>query len=229
MVGVVRAVHLLGLAVVPRAISPDPSLPEDLRLAGAACAALLGALVFGAVRFHRFMATKDATGAAVLAVAAVVTAIAAAFVYRGDAAPLAHGATIVAVPTWTALAAAASAAAGRWLGSSFKHKRMTAATIVLAIGAKLLLDAAPLLGSDERMWRAALRRAPGHERAALEVGRALVRGDKLDDARRVADRCLAARAGACGCLTLRAEVAARALEPDEVVRAAREAAASCRP
>lgn len=228
-VGAVRAVHLLGLAVVPRALSPDPLPPENLPLVAGASAALLGAIVFGAFRFHRFMAAKDATAASVLAVAAVLAAIVGAFVYRGEAAPLAHGATLVALPAWGALACAASASGARWFGSSIKHKRMTSATIVLAIGAKLLLDAAPLLGSDDKLWRAALRRAPDHERAVREVGRALVAGGKLDDARRVADRCLGLRARACACVALRADVAERAGEPPEVVRAAREAAATCAP
>lgn len=225
---VVRAAHLLGLALVPRALSPEPPPPSSLSLAALGSVALFAAIGVGALAFRRFMATRDATAAAALALVAVATALVCSFIYRGPAAPLARGAPLVAVPAWGALASAASAAGGRWLGSSFKHKRMTAATVVLAVGVKLLLDAAPFLGSTERMWRAAAKRAPDHELAVTEAGRLLLGRDRVEDARKLAERCLEARPTACACLALRADVAARASEPAESLRAARSAADACR-
>jgi hypothetical protein len=224
---VVRAVHLLGLALLPRFLTPEPLPPAHLALAAAGSVLLLAAVVGAGLGYRRFMETRDATAAAVLAGLAVVAALGCSLAFRGPSAPLAHGVPIVAIPAWGALASAASAAGARWLGSSFKHKRMSAATAVLAIGVKLLLDAAPLLGSDARMWRAAMRRAPDHERAVTEVGRALLGEERLDEARRLAERCLAARPTACACLALRADVAARAAEPEPIAKGTREAADRC--
>lgn len=225
---VVRGAHLLGLALAARSLSPEPLPPASLPLAALGSVFLFTAIGVGALAFRRFMETRAATAAAVLAFVAIATALVCSFIYRGPAAPLARGAPLVAVPAWGALAAAASTAGGRWLGSSFKYKRMSAATLVLAIGAKLLVDAAPFLGSTERMWRAAAKRAPDHELAVTEAGRLLLGRDRVGDARKLADRCLEARPTACACLALRAEVASRAAEPVEAVRTARAAADACR-
>src|SRR5262245_40717993 len=112
------------MAVVPSAVSPEPPLDESGLAAWALLSVLgLGALGLGAGWFRARVDSRGAQVAFWLVLVAIAAAMAAAAWYRGERAPLARGLPLVAFPTWAALAAVASAAAGRWLGSSWKNQR----------------------------------------------------------------------------------------------------------
>ncbi|AUX32684.1 MULTISPECIES: tetratricopeptide repeat protein [Sorangium] len=208
-----RALHLAVLAIAPTWLSPEPLPPSALALSGALSAAALAAALGLSAWFAARLDTRLARNGAALLWLAIAAALAAPLYYRGPRAPLAQGAVLVAVPLWVALATLAAAAAEQWLGSAFKHRRMGAAIVVIGLGAVQLVGAAPLLGSRERMWWAALRRDGAHLRAVDELARPLLERRKLDELDAVAARCLkmhpAAAAPAapatCACLSLRAE------------------------
>jgi hypothetical protein len=93
--------------------------------------------------------------------------------------------------------------AEQWLGASWKHKRTMAAVLVLGAGAKLLTDAGTLLSSPTRMWREVARRDPANERAVLAAAKPLFSAGRLDDAKDLADRCIARNPSSCACLGVR--------------------------
>jgi Flp pilus assembly protein TadD len=232
----VRTLHLLTLAVAPTWISPEPLPSGSLALAGPLAALGLGAVLGLAAVLWTSLGSRLARSAAALLVLAVVTAFAAALYCRGPHAPLALGAPFVAVPLWAALATLASAAAERWLGSSFKHKRMGAAIVVLGLGATQLMGASKLLESPERMWWSALRRDGAHVRAVEALTSPLLDKRKLDEVGKVAARCLElhpvpsvsrAAPATCACLALRSEAKLRAREPDAALRDAEIARERC--
>lgn len=204
----VRAVQLLALTVAPQGFSPEPVAPENPILFGLLAAGLLAGILYFAVWFRRDVDTAAARASAALLWVAVAGALLVPIFVRGDAGPLARGVVYLAVPVWAALALTASTAAGQYLGSSFKNRRMGALVIVLGAGALQFANAAALYASRDKMWRDALKRDISNEAAINGVTRALVRSYKYDDARKVADRCLAAAPEACGCLEARARLAA---------------------
>jgi hypothetical protein len=204
-----RALHLLLLAIAPSSASPEPLPPEPLAVYGLLSAAGLVALALLALAFRRAMTGyRGSTAAAALAWTTIAVALTGAAVCRGDRAPLAHAVPFVAPFAWATLAGVACAAADRWAGSTFKHKRMTAITIVLAIGTKIYVSAGAYLGSDERLWGTALRRDGRHERALRELARPLLERGRYDQAVVLAERCLKYHPDAPACLALRAEAEA---------------------
>lgn len=231
-----RALHLLVLAVAPTWLSPEPLPAGALALSGALSAAALAAALGLSAWFAARLDTRLARNGAALLWIAIAAALAATLYYRGPRAPLAQGVVFVALPLWAALATLAAAAAERWLGSSFKHRRMGAAIVVIGLGVVQLNGAAPLLGSRERMWWAALRRDGAHLRAIDELARPLRERRKLDDLDGVAARCLrmhpaAAAAPAapvtCACLALRAEARLHARNAGAALRDAESARERC--
>ncbi|WP_437942264.1 tetratricopeptide repeat protein [Sorangium sp. So ce341] len=226
-----RALHLAVLAIAPTWLSPEPLPPSALALSGALSAAALAAALGLSAWFAARLDTRLARNGAALLWLAIAAALAVPLYYRGPRAPLAQGAVLVAVPLWAALATLAAAAAEQWLGSTFKHRRMGAAIVVIGLGAVQLVGAAPLLGSPERMWWAALRRDGAHLRAVDELARPPRERRKLDELDAVAARCLkmhpAAAAPAapatCACLSLRAEAR---LHSKNAVAALRDAEAA---
>ncbi|MGK4004699.1 tetratricopeptide repeat protein [Sorangium sp. So ce1036] len=234
----IRTVHLLVLTVAPTRLSPEPLPPRALALSAAlAAAALVAALGVPAWFAARTEARLARNGAALMWLA-VAAATAAAFHYRGPRAPLAQGVVLVAVPLWAALSTLAAAAAERWLGSTFKHRRMGAAIAVIGLGAVQLLGAAPLLGSHEKMWWAALRRDGAHLRALDELTAPLLDEREHGAIAAVAARCLKMHPSAapasspaapatCACLALRAEARLRARNAAAALRDAEAARARC--
>ncbi|WP_437820683.1 tetratricopeptide repeat protein [Sorangium sp. So ce1078] len=230
-----RLLHLAVLAIAPTWLSPEPMPPASLALSGALSAAALAAALGLSAWFAARLETRLARNGAALLWLAIATALAATLYYRGPRAPLAQGVALVGVPLWAALATLAAAAAEHWLGSSFKHRRMGAAIVVIGLGAVQLLGAAPLLGSHERMWWAALRRDGAHLRAVDELSRPLRERRKLDELDAVAARCLkmhpiAAEPTApatCACLALRAEARLHARNAGAALRDAEAARERC--
>jgi tetratricopeptide (TPR) repeat protein len=214
----VRAASLLGLTLLPSVFSPDPEPPFTL---GVALLCVLAVLVVGGALWwlRRRVENATATAAAVLGALALVAAVAMAWSLRDGTRPLGSAVPLVAVPVWGALACAASAVAGEWLGSSFKHKRMAGPIAVLALGITQLGAAGTVLRDAPAMWGEALRREPGHERAAAAVGGAHLAARRFEEARAVAVRCLAARPRSCTCLEMAARAAARAEARDRRQRA----------
>ncbi|WP_437683205.1 tetratricopeptide repeat protein [Sorangium sp. So ce131] len=233
----IRALHLLVLAVAPTWLSPEPLPPPALALAGSLSAAALAAALGLSAWFAAHLETRLARNGAALLWLAIAVSLAAALYYRGPRAPLAQGAALVGVPLWAALATLAAAAAEHWLGSSFKHRRMGAAVAVVGLGSVQLLGAASLLGSPERMWWEALRRDGAHLRAVDELTRPLLDRSKPDELEGAAARCLkmhplaapaaAAAPATCACLALRAEARLRARKADAALRDAEAAHARC--
>lgn len=232
-----RALHLIALALAPKGLSPEPLPPHPLALRAALAAAALAALLVLSARFASFVGSRLARAGGALAWAAVATAIAAAMYWSGDRAPLARGAPLVALPLWASLATIAAASAEQWLGSSFKHKRMGSAILVLGVGVTQILGAAPYLGSREQLWWAALRRDSAHQRAVQEIVAPLLTKRKPDDIAKAADRCLrmhplregggAARPATCACLELRAEARLAARAAEEALQDAQTGRARC--
>lgn len=203
----VRALHLLGLAIAPKGLSPEPAPPENLFLGAVIAVMAFAALLYGSVWFYRYTDTREARVAAALLWLSVAAAFIAELIFRGPRAPLARAVLFVAPVVWIALGATAAAAAGYFLGSTFKNRRMGALVAVLAIGILQFANAAQFFESPDRMWRDAIRRDPSNETALTALTRLLVHGHKYDDARKVVDRCLTAQPDACACLDLRAQIA----------------------
>jgi tetratricopeptide (TPR) repeat protein len=211
----IRALHLLALSLSPKWLSPEPLPPHPLALWGVGAAAALAAILVASRRFALWLDSRLARAGAALVWVAVAVAIGAALYWSGPRAPLARGAPVVAAPVWAALATIAAASAERWLGSSFKHKRMASAILVLGLGAMVMVYAAPYLGARDQLWWAALRRDGSHERAVEELAGPLLKKRKMDEVGKIADRCLRmypiregtapARPATCACLELRAE------------------------
>ena len=207
---IVRAAYLLALTVVPKGgLSPEPPAPENLGLGVALAVLAIAAVLYGSVKLRDAVDTPGARAAAALTWIAVAAAFTATLIFRGHRGPLERGVLITALPVWAALAASASVAAGHFLGSSFKNRRMGALVLVLAIGALQYASAAAYIAAPDRMWKDALRRDPANEEALQAVNRPLLRSYRYDDARKLADRCLAVQPEACACLEQRAQIALR--------------------
>jgi tetratricopeptide (TPR) repeat protein len=214
----VRAASLLGLTLLPSVFSPDPQPPFALGIALLSAVAVL--VVATALWWlRRRVQNATATAAAVLGALALGAAATMAWALRDGARPLGTAVPLVALPLWGSLACAASAMAGEWLGSSFKHKRMAGPIAVLALGITQLGAAGTVLRDDASMWAEALRRDPGHQRAAEHVGGAHLAARRFEEARAVAARCLAALPRSCACLDMAARAAARAGARDRRQRA----------
>lgn len=221
----IRAAHLLASSIVPQAFSPEPAPPESTALRALLAFVTLGGLLAAALRFRAGVKSREARIAAALFWVAVAVAIASALHYTGENAPLGRGVPLVALVVWSALAMTAAAAAERW--GRWRYQRVIAGSIVLALGGAVFIDADTILGSDERMWREALRRDPDNERALTELSGPLLRAKKYDEARKMADRCVAVAPSSCACNELRAEaqILMRALDP--AITDARAAVARC--
>jgi tetratricopeptide (TPR) repeat protein len=210
---IVRAAHLLALTVVPKGVfSPEPPVPESLGLSAVLAALLIAAVLYGSVKFRAAVDSPGARAAAALTWISVAAALAATLLFRGHRGPLERGILITGLPVWAALATTASVAAGYFLGSDFKNRRMGALVIVLAAGALQYASAAAFISEPDRMWKDALRRDPANDAALLAVNRPLLRSYRYDDAKKLADRCLAVQAEACACLEARALVALRRVQ-----------------
>ncbi|XXT24376.1 tetratricopeptide repeat protein [Sorangium sp. So ce429] len=243
----IRALHLVVLTVAPTWLSPEPLPPLALALWGSLSAAALAAALGLSAWFAARLETRLARNGAALLWLAIATALAATLYYRGPRAPLAQGVFVVAVPLWAALATLAAAAAEHWLGSSFKHRRMGAAILMIGLGSVQVLGASSLLGSRERMWWAALRRDGAHLRAIDELTTPLRAQRKLDELEGVAARCLKmyplaadpvdppgsadsaapAAPATCACLALRAEARLHARNAGAALRDAEAARERC--
>ncbi|MGK3983440.1 tetratricopeptide repeat protein [Sorangium sp. So ce136] len=237
----IRALHLVALTVAPTWLSPEPLPPLALALWGSLSAAALAAALGLSAWFAARLETRLARNGAALLWLAIATALAATLYYRGPRAPLAQGVFVVAVPLWAALATLAAAAAEHWLGSSFKHRRMGAAILMIGLGSVQVFGASSLLGSRERMWWAALRRDGAHLRAVDELTTPLLAQRKLDELEGVAARCLkmhplaaepaepagSAAPATCACLALRAEARLHARNTGAALRDAEAARERC--
>ena len=232
-----RTIHLLGLSIAPKALSPEPLPPRPLWLWGLGSALALAVILALARLFAARIGSRLSRIGGALVWVAIAAALGAALYFRGGHAPLARAVPYVALPVWTALAVMASAAAEEWLGTTFKHRRMGSAILVLGIGATLLIRSAPYLGSRVQLWWAALRGDARHDRAVHELAAPLLKKRKYDDLSRLAKDCLKlhplpagegpARPATCACLELRAEVKLRSRAPTEALLDAQQVRSRC--
>lgn len=222
-----RALCLLGLAIAPRALSPDPATPRNAAIALLIALAGLGAVLAVGVFLKRRLDTREARIAAAMIWVSVAAAIGAAIYFTGPEAPLVRGAAPLALVVWPALAATAAALAGSYLGSSWKHKRSAAAALVLAGALFVHGDANKKLGDRAFLWKTALDRDPANPAAFDHVARQLIGQGKLAEAGRRADACLAASPDACPCLIVRLTLAQRKRDAEKAVAAGAEAARLC--
>ncbi len=223
---------VLGLAIVPRVLSPDPATPRNLAVALLVPLAALGGLLVGAYYFKKQLDSREARVASGLVWVAVAAAIGAAIYFSGARAPLARGAAPMALVVWPALAAIAAALAGSYLGTNFKHKRSAAAALVIAGGLFVHGDASKNLGDAAYMWKIALEREPDNEAAFEQVTAGLLVQGKTDEALKRANACLKVNAGSCSCLVKKATAlqqkrATAKTETDKMLLAAEEAAKVC--
>lgn len=204
----VRALHLIGLTLAPSLLSPEPlpPPPEDLLTQGLAACGVLALVTFAIAWFRRWIDNVQATFTLLLWVATVVGAFVCAHLYAGEEAPLLGAAPLMIAPVWGTLAAAAAALAGRFMGSTWKNKRMGAAIGVLVVGVFQLKSASARLSDAEAVWTDALDREPGHPRAIAELWQTWLDRKQYARARRPAEDCLRHDPKACACLSLRAEL-----------------------
>ncbi len=221
----IRTALLLALTVAPTALSPEPPPSANPPFFGLLSAMALAALLYASVVFARHVDTVRARFAVALLWLALALALVMARVYAGEGAPLARGVPAMALPVWGALAALASAAGDRWLGSNWKHRQMAPVVIVLCLGALQIGGAAKLLGSTEKMWWSALRRDADHPRALEALAAPARRAHKDDELQKIAGRCLELHPGHCGCLELKARALLSAHA--DATAAARAAADKC--
>lgn len=207
----VRVAYLLALTLVPKGLSPEPAPAENLLFDAALAAVALAALLLGAVKLKNELDTIAARiGASLIWLAAAIALIAAAH-YQGENGPLASGVFWPALPLWAGLATLASSAAERWLAGSFKNRRSMAVVLVLGAGSFQYMHGAAFLSSPEKMWKETLRKDAANEAALRAIVQPLLRKYRYDDAKKLAERCLAVQADACGCLEMRAQIALRRL------------------
>ena len=105
----VQAASLLALAAAPPLFSPAPPRSANPQVEALLAAALLAAVVIGALRLRAKLGSRVALAGAALMIAAVVAAIACSAVFRGARAPLGQGVIWVAIPLWAGLATVAAA------------------------------------------------------------------------------------------------------------------------
>jgi tetratricopeptide (TPR) repeat protein len=221
-----RALYLLGLAIAPRLLSPDPATPKGasgllIAIAG------LGAVLGGAYVFKKRLDTREARIAAGLVWVSVAAAIGTAIYFTGPEAPLARGAAPLALVVWPTLAATAAAIAGSFLGSNFKHKRTAAAALVVAGGLFVHGDARGKMGERAFMWKTALDRDAGHEAAFEQVARQLVAQGKVAEAAKRTEACLGVNGAACACHAMRITLAQRRKDVAGAVEAGAAAVTVC--
>src|SRR5262245_52244239 len=106
-----RALHLLGFAIAPRVLSPEPPSARSLAVGilsvfVLACLSVLAARLLGATRLTGRLAS-------VACALAVVAALAFGAAFSGSRAPLARGAWYVAPLVWIALALVAASISER--------------------------------------------------------------------------------------------------------------------
>ena len=222
-----RALYLLGLAIAPRLLSPDPAAPKSVALALLVPLLGLGALLAGAYVLKKRLDSREARVAAALIWVSVAASIGTAIYFTGPEAPLARGAAPLALVVWPALAATAAALAGGYLGSNFKHKRSAAAALVLAGGLFVHGDARSKMGDRAFMWKTALDRDPANEAAFEQVMRQLVGQGKLGEASKRADACVKVSPDACTCLVARLTLAQRKRDLAGAADAGAEAVKAC--
>ncbi|APR83584.1 Peptidyl-prolyl cis-trans isomerase [Minicystis rosea] len=222
---VARAAGLLALAAAPPLFSPEPSPPANLILEALVAAVALAAVVIGAVRFHRQIATRTALVGAALLVVAVIAALVSAALFRGSSGPLGRGLLWVAVPLWAGLAVIAGVVAERRFAPSFPRKALVAS--VMGLGVVLLATQVGWLFAPDQMWWQALRKDGGNSVAAEAIIKRRLRTRSFPAAVEILDRCLVASPGSCACLARRASVGVLMGAAEQALKDGREAVAAC--
>ncbi len=200
-----RAAYLGLETLAPSLVSPEPAPATTLQTVSSVAALVLPTGL--ALWLRRAAQSLESTFALVAWPVATVMLFVAAGTHAGADAPLMRGYYMAAPFVWIALAITAAAAAGHFLGSNWKNKRIGAAVIVLAVGIFVFRDAHELIASRSSMWEATLARQPGSEEAFA----ASFAGPKIDRAEetKAVDLCLKARPDACVCLVARADLRLR--------------------
>jgi hypothetical protein len=210
----VRAAQLIMLALAPSWSSPDPQPPASPAITVLLAVLALTAGLICAYRLYARVRNPASLAAALLACAALAAALAGAVAFSGVHGPLGRGVMYVAVPAWAALALTATAIAQRRFGDAARGRRLAAAILVLAIGAALHIDAAPVFSSRETMWWEVFRRDGDDRRPIAALAAPLLHARRFADAARVADRCALVHPTSCACPMLRAnmEISTRELD-----------------
>ncbi len=200
-----RAVYLGLQTLAPSLVSPEPASRTTLQTVSAVAALVLPTGL--ALWLRRAAQTLESAFALAAWPLATVMLFVAAGSHTGADAPLLRGYYMAAPLVWVALAITAAAAAGHFLGSNWKNKRIGAAVIVLAVGIFVFRDAHELIASRSSMWAATLVRQPGSEDAFA----ASFAGPKIDrdEETKAVDLCLKARPDACVCLVARSDLRLR--------------------
>ncbi len=194
-----RAFRLFALSIAPKLSSPEPRHLAELDTAGGALVLVaFPALTLWMARHIDGVEAKVAIGLALGADAALLYGA-----HASDPGPLLGSYYYVAPFVWSALAAIAATLAGRFLGVSFKNKRMGAAVAVLAIGIFVFKDASSYIASEESQWRRAVSFDAAHPQA-LAILEPTLRADGAPLVN-ATQACLAAEPASCLCLTWRAE------------------------
>lgn len=220
-----RAAYLGALTLAPTLLSPEPSAvgPAVEALALAALAAPIALAAW----LRRAAETLEATAAAALWIVTAIVLVLVARSHDGASAPLLRGYYVAAPFVWISLATTAAAAAGHFLGSSWKNKRVGAAVVVLAGGIFLFRSGHELVASPQAMWEAVLARDPADPRAFAALFTNTTKLDRAELAR-AAQACLEKDKSACGCLVARADGSlSRGDAPRALVDAKSAFAASC--
>lgn len=196
-----RVAHLVGLCLMPRALSPEP-------LDAGALGALLAVLVLTvplafAVWLYRSFRALEGKAAIALWVLADAALLYKAHATYAAGEPLLRGYYMAAPLLWSAIGATLATLAGQYLGVSFKNKRTAAFVATVGLGVFLFKDAHEYVASTKLQWRDVIARDPSHERALGALT------DELSS--ETLRACVGRRPTACVCRTLLGE---RALDAE---------------
>lgn len=216
----VRAPHLLAIAIAPSWVSPEPLPPSEPTRAALGALLLFAGLTAVAVLLARRRGRLDTACGALIGVA-LVAALFGAAVTHGDAAPLARAAPFVAVPLWGALATSAGITAR---GLPSRRSEAIGMAAVALLGAALLGGSAGLLASHDRMWWQALLHDPDHPGARARLIDPWIRDGRDGELLAWVSEC---EAEACTCRELGVEVHLLARRARDARAVATELVSSC--
>jgi len=222
-----RAAQLLGLAIAPPLLAPEPR-PSDSPLAALLALLALGAITAAALRARSRIQTREATIAAILIVASVIISVICGAYFQGPRAPLGRGLLLVAIPLWAGLALmAGEAAALRGPKEDAKRRRVPAFLGTIAVSIALLAASSGWLFAKQKMWWTTVLREGNVPRALDElIGQTPVGGD-ASAALSILDACVIAKPESCDCLARRAEVKLKTHDNPSAMVDARSATGRC--
>lgn len=193
------------LAIAPRGMSPDPDASTEGLFVMIAISMVVIAPIVAVAAARRLEVLEARVAAGLWILASVAFSLAAAG-SRAKGETLLSSYYATAPFAWGALAGTAATLAGRFLGVSFKNRRMAGAILTLLIGIFLFRDASAYVASPLQQWRAVLAESPASDGALSALEPELVKSGEIGAASR---KCLASEPASCRCNAISAELKLR--------------------